>query len=65
MKPTLILLLAVSFLIISSCSVKSVEEVNLELKSKSMFIENGFATQSSDSIISIIRSNPVVSAKRD
>jgi len=66
MKTTTLLLLAVCFLIISSCSVESIEEMNVDLNNKSLFVENGFAKQTAETNdIPIIINNPVVSAKRD
>ena len=66
MKPTALLLLAITFLTVTSCSVDSIEEMNVDLNSKSLFVENGFAKQAAEiNDIPIIVNNPVVSAKRD
>ena len=66
MKPTALLLLAITFLTVTSCSVDSIDEMNVDLNSKSLFVENGFAKQAAEiNDIPIIVNNPVVSAKRD
>ena len=66
MKTTALLLLAVTFLTVTSCSVDSIDEMNVDLNSKSLFVEDGFAKQAAEiNDIPIIVNNPVVSAKRD
>ncbi|HLU51669.1 MAG TPA: hypothetical protein VKZ42_05845 [Flavobacteriaceae bacterium] len=45
MKPTFFIL-AVTFLFISSCSVESIEEVDVELKSKAVFVEGNTTNNS-------------------
>lgn len=71
MKPTFFIL-AITFLFISSCSVESIEEVNVELKSKAVFIdgktthsgtENG-ASLTDDAAQYEVR-NPVVITRTD